>query len=166
MVCKLRLSGMDELNSNTLFRNTNILKSVVFVVEPGKGFFNRREASFQFSEVIEGSNLSTFWCNLLQLENSNLSHLSSMAITLMHNQVSLPLHVLHPGLQLGLLESYVVNYESAPILMNTVFKSQTQSCCFYNHENFQNFCQNHPLLEVVKLGIGTGCKFTSPGDEP
>ena len=153
-VCKLRLSGLDRLNSRTLFHNPNILKSVVFVAEPTGVIVDRHQAPFQFSDVIEGSNLTIFWCNLLRLQNSNMNNLTSMALPLIRDQVSLPLNVLHPGLRLGHLESY---WEPAPILMKSVLNSPTKlkliSCFYSNDHDFNHFCQNHLLVEVLKLGI-------------
>ena len=134
------------------------------MAEPGVLVVNQLRA--RFFDVIEGSNLETFWCNLLQLQNStNLNNLTSMALTLTKNQVTYPytlLGILHPGLQLGRLESY---WDPGPVLMSSILDSPTQLkliSCFYNHETFKNFCQNHPLLEVLKLGIWFG--FSSQED--
>jgi len=109
----------------------------------------------QFFDVRESSNLTTFWSNLLQLHHCNhLNNLTSVAWTTSETRNQpLPIDVLHPGLQLGHLESY---WEPEPILMRSVLDSPTKLkliSCFYDSNNFQNFCENHPLLEVLKLGI-------------
>jgi len=112
--------------------------------------------SLSFFDVREGSNLTTFWCNLLELHHSNhLNKLSSVAWAirdLRRRDQLLPISVLHPGLELGHLESY---WEPEPVLMRTVLDSPTKLKLingFYDSKNFQNFCENHPLLEVLKLG--------------
>jgi len=117
----------------------------------------------RFSDIRESSNLTTFWCNLLDLHNSNnLNNLTSVAwATLQFKFPQLPISVRHPGLQLCHLESY---WEPEPILMPTILDSPTQlkliSCYYDNHsDNFLNFCENHPLLEVLKLSTWAGYGF-------
>jgi len=157
VICKLRLSQLDRLYPRTLFRNPNILKGVVLIAEPFFVFVERLEPPCQFYDIIEGSNLTTFWCNLLLLRDNNRNNLNSLGLAAIGDQIwnELPLNVLQPGLRLGQLESY---WEPGHVLMRSVVKSPTKLkliSCFYNHENFQNFCENHPLLEVLKLGHGS-----------
>jgi len=151
-------------SSGKLSRNPNILKSVVFVARPTEVLINPKVS--QFSDVRESSNLATFWCNLLELHNSNnLNNLTSAAWTNPeYRYPSLPISVLHPGLQLGHLDSY---WEPEPALIRSVLDSPTKLkliSCYYDNDsdNFLNFCENHPLLEVLKLstwaGYGAGIK--------
>jgi len=112
----------------------------------------------QFFHVRESSNLTTFWCNVLQLHsNKNLNNLTSAAWAVPEvRNPWIPIDILHPGLQLGHLESY---WEPEPILMRTVLDSPTKLkliSCYYDSDNFQNFCENHPFLEVLKLDTWTG----------
>lgn len=132
------------------------LKSLVFVAQPVGIFSNQ---VYQFINFSMGCKLTTLWCYLFELNNSNinLNNLTSVAwITSECRDQLLPINLLHPGLQLGHLESY---WEPEPVLMRTVLDSPTKLKlinCYYDSNNFQNFCENHPLLEVLKLCIGRG----------
>jgi len=147
VVCKACSINPMEMNADhKLSRNPSRLKSLVFVATPTKLHANR---VYRFFDVEDSSNLTTFWCNLLQLhDNSNLPYnLTSVAWTAPYwdNQQQLP------GPQLGHLESY---WEPNLVLMKSVLDSPTKLKlinCFYDPDNFLNFCENHPLLEVLKL---------------
>lgn len=146
-------TGIDS--DSKLFRNPSTLKSVVFVATPAEVFANQ----VGLFDVREGFNLTTFWCNLLKLyQINNLNKLTSVAWSVPEESRDqrLPINILHPDLQLGHLESY---WEPERVLMRSVLDSPTKLkliSCFYNAPNFPNFCEHHPLLEVLKLGIGTG----------
>jgi len=83
------------------------LKSLVFVVQPVGEYSNQ---VYQFINFSEGCKLTTLWCNLFELNfnsNINLNNLTSVAwITPEWRDQLLPIYLLHPGLQLGHLESY------------------------------------------------------------
>ncbi len=150
-----------EIHSDSILsRHPGLLKSVVFVATP----LNDNQQLYPFFDVRESTNLTTFWCNLLQLHHCNhLNKLTSVAWAVLERRnQQLPINLLHPGLQLGHLESY---WEPEPILMGTVLDSPTKLkliSCFYDSKNFQNFCENHPLLEVLKLGIGIDWNWENP----
>jgi len=143
----------EKINSNSILsRHPSILKSVVIVVSRLYSL-----NPFSFFDVREGSNLTTFWCKLLELHHSNhLNKLTSVAWDIRDRDFRirdqlLPIQLLLPGLQLGHLESY---WEPEPVLMRTVLDSPTKLkliSCYFDSNNFQNFCEYHPLLEVLKL---------------
>jgi len=154
VVGKARVTESEmNANFNLSHCNPNILKSLVFVAEPLAEPNSIHQVS-QFFDVREcGSNLTTFWCNFLELHHSN--HLNNLASVAWSNPElraqPLPISVLHPGLELGHLESY---WEPEPVLMRSVLDSPSKLkliSCFYDSNNFQNFCENHPLLEVLKI---------------
>jgi len=164
-VCKAWISRAElHYNFKLSYSDPIILKSLVFVSEPLAEPNTNHQVSTFYEVREDGSNLTTFWCNFLQLHNSeNLNNLTSVAWNTpeLRNQ-PLPISVLHPGLQLGHLESY---WEPEPILMRSVLNSPTKLkliSAFYDSNNFQNFCENHPQLQVLKLNSWT---LTSPSDK-
>ncbi len=156
VVCKAWVANAEMNDSFKLnYSNPSILKSLIFLAEPllGEPKMIGHQVSRFFDVREDGSNLTTLWCNFLELHNSpNVNNLTSVAWDTPEFQLRPPpISILHPGLQLGHLESY---WEPEPILMGSVLDSPTKLkliSCFYRSENFQNFSENHPLLEVLKL---------------
>ena len=150
---KARVSQAAEMIPK-LSRNPSKLKSVVFVAaQPPPDELNNNYRVSRFLDLREGPNLTTFWCNVLELHNSNhLNKLTSVAwATPGARNQTLPIHLLHPDLQLGHLESY---WEPEPVLMRSVLDSPTKLkliSCFYDSNHFTNFCENHTQLQVLKL---------------